>query len=71
MTNLNATGVLGRREASMRKGWKPGGWAIALVLAWLALLAVPFVGLYNLDGSAPTSAEAQPQPWMPIYPPII
>ncbi|MEJ8816153.1 hypothetical protein WKW77_34240 [Variovorax ureilyticus] len=69
--NINATAVFGRRKASVRKGWKPGAWAIGLVLAWLALLAVPMVGLFNLDAFAPPAADAPLKPWMPIYAPII
>ncbi|SCK33625.1 hypothetical protein VAR608DRAFT_2981 [Variovorax sp. HW608] len=71
MINADATGALGRPQGLLRKGWKPGAWAIALFLAWLALLAVPLIGLYNLDAFAPMAAEVQPKPWMPIYSPII
>ena len=71
MTNVNATGALGRHRASRRAGWKPSGWAIAIVLAWLALLALPMAGLYNLDAFEPIAPDVQPKPWMPDYPPII
>lgn len=71
MIDVNAPSVFGRRKAGTRKASKPGAWAMALFLGWLALLAVPIVGLYNLDAFAPPGAEVQPKPWMPIHPPII
>jgi hypothetical protein len=71
MINGNPIGALGRRSSAMRKGWKPGAWAIALFLAWLALLAVPLVGLYNLDSFPPAGPDVQPAPGMPAYPPIV
>ena len=70
MINVNSTGVFDRQQPATRKGRKLGAWAIALALAWLALLAVPIAGLSNLDAFAPTATDT-PKPWMPIYPPII
>ena len=70
MIDMNPTRVFDRRQPAMRKGRKSSGWAIALVLAWLALLAAPIVGLCNLDAFAPIAVDV-PKPWMPSYPPII
>ena len=55
------------------QGWKPGAWTVALVLAWLLLLSVPTVWLFNIDGAGPSAPtpEAPLKPWMPIPPPII
>ena len=71
MTNVNAAGALGHRSASKQKGRKPSAWAMALVVAWLALLALPMAGLYNLDAFEPIAPDVQAKPWMPDYPPII
>lgn len=71
MINVNPIGQIGPEKPLMSKVWKPGGWAIALFLAWLALLAVPMVGLFNLDAFSPVSADRELKPWMPIHPPIV
>lgn len=71
MNTVNPTEVPGHRKPAMRRGWKPGAWAISLCLAWLVLMAVPMLGLHNLDQLAPGDPDAQPKPWMPIYAPIV
>jgi hypothetical protein len=71
MTTANPTIVLGHQKPVIRNRWNPGSWTVALFLAWLALLAVPLVGLYNLDSFAPIPADVQLKPWMPALPPLI
>jgi len=71
MSNLNPTAVFRPRKATMRRAWKPNAWAIALLLAWLGLLALPVIGLFNLDALVPIASDVQLKPWMPIYAPII
>lgn len=71
MTNLNPAAVFRPRKTAVRRAWKPGAWAIALFLIWLGLLAVPLVGLFNLDTLVPVASDVPLKPWMPIYPPII
>ena len=70
MTTANPTNVLGHQKAVIPNR-KPGSWTVALFLVWLALLAMPLVGLYNLDSFAPIPADVQLKPWMPAFSPII
>lgn len=71
MTSVNTSGASAWRNATVRKGWRPGALAIALVVAWLALLAVPIVGLCNLDAFSAIASDVELKPWMPAYQPII
>lgn len=70
MTTFNPAARRDRPTSTKhRRNW-PSAWRVGLVLAWLALLAVPVAGLYNLEAFVPLASEASPPSWMPIYPPI-
>jgi len=70
MIVVNPTGEFDRRQPATRKSRKSGAWKLVLVLTWLSLLALPIVGLCNLDAFAPIDVDV-PKPWMPSFPPII